>query len=166
MEQLGIDFKLLLAQIVNFSIITIVLTKFLYKPIVNFVKKRQQKIDEGLALAEKMKEEKEKLEIDRKEILKKARKEAANVVSEAKKQSQKDHDELIAKAKLEIAKMRSDYEKQTESERKNLEKEMISHTVNIAEGITTRLIGDVLTEKDQKKLIQRQLARLEREYKK
>lgn len=50
--QLGIDWKLLLSQAVNFFILLTVLTFFVYKPLMKIVKKRNEKIKEGLDKAE------------------------------------------------------------------------------------------------------------------
>ncbi len=47
-SKLGIEWKLLLAQIVNFVILFLVLKKFLYKPLLNFMNNRRQKIADGL----------------------------------------------------------------------------------------------------------------------
>ena len=50
--QLGIDWKLFLSQTVNFFILLIVLTFFVYKPLIKIIKERNQKIKEGLDKAE------------------------------------------------------------------------------------------------------------------
>ena len=47
-SQLGIDWKLLLAQGVNFVILLVVLTKFVYKPLMKMVEARRQKIELGI----------------------------------------------------------------------------------------------------------------------
>jgi F-type H+-transporting ATPase subunit b len=46
--QLGIDWKLLLSQMVNFFILLVVLTFFVYKPLIKVIKERSKKIKEGL----------------------------------------------------------------------------------------------------------------------
>lgn len=50
--QLGIDWKLLLSQMVNFFILLAVLTFFVYKPLIKIIKQRTAKIKEGLDKAE------------------------------------------------------------------------------------------------------------------
>lgn len=52
MEALGIDLKLIIAQIVNFLILFIILSKFLYKPIVKMLDDRQKKIERGISDSE------------------------------------------------------------------------------------------------------------------
>ena len=52
-SQLGIDPKLLLAQGVNFVILLVVLTKFVYKPLMKMVEERRKKIELGIKGGEK-----------------------------------------------------------------------------------------------------------------
>jgi F-type H+-transporting ATPase subunit b len=51
-EQLGIDWKLFLSQIVNFFILLGILTFFVYKPLIKIIKERNKRIKEGLDKAE------------------------------------------------------------------------------------------------------------------
>lgn len=51
-EQLGINWKLFLSQAVNFFILLIVLRAFAYKPLLAVIKKRNEKIKQGLEKAE------------------------------------------------------------------------------------------------------------------
>lgn len=52
LEQLGINWSLFLWQSVNFFVILIVLTLFVYKPLIKIIKQRNHKIKEGLEKAE------------------------------------------------------------------------------------------------------------------
>ena len=47
-EQFGIDWKLFVSQLINFVIILIVLSFFVYKPVIKNLKERNKKIKEGL----------------------------------------------------------------------------------------------------------------------
>ena len=46
--KLGIDWKLLIAQAVNFGILFLVLRRFAYKPMLDFLENRSAQIDKGL----------------------------------------------------------------------------------------------------------------------
>ncbi len=48
----GVNWKLLLIQLVNFGVLLSVLTYFLYKPVLRIIDERQRKIAEGVATAE------------------------------------------------------------------------------------------------------------------
>lgn len=51
-EKLGVDWRLLLSQAVNFLVLLAVLRHFAYKPLLKMLKERRVKIEEGLAKAE------------------------------------------------------------------------------------------------------------------
>ncbi|MEK7165189.1 MAG: ATP synthase F0 subunit B, partial [Patescibacteria group bacterium] len=85
MEKLGIDIWLLFTQVVNFTIMVVVLNKFLYQPILRMLKERQQKIEAGLANAQKSLIEEEKQVKKRAEVLADAREEARAIIETAKK---------------------------------------------------------------------------------
>ncbi|MBI2638657.1 F0F1 ATP synthase subunit B [Candidatus Peregrinibacteria bacterium] len=48
-HKLGIDWKLLIAQIVNFFILLFVLYKFVYRPVLDMLDKRSKTIEKGIA---------------------------------------------------------------------------------------------------------------------
>lgn len=48
----GVNWKLLLAQVVNFGVLLGLLTYFLYKPVLRIIDERQRKIAEGVKTAE------------------------------------------------------------------------------------------------------------------
>ncbi len=115
----GIDYKILIAQIINFSIIFLVLYKFLVKPLNQIIEERQKKIEEGL----KKREEAEKMIKEiyrlREEILKDAEKEKINILNEAK---------LFKENKLkeieeEMKKLREEMIEKLNEEKENLRKE-------------------------------------------
>jgi F-type H+-transporting ATPase subunit b len=50
-EKLGVDWRLLASQAVNFLILLVLLRQFAYKPLLKVLKERRAKIEEGLAKA-------------------------------------------------------------------------------------------------------------------
>ena len=81
LEQFGIDWKLFLSQLVNFSLILIVLRAFVYKPVLKMLKERSEKIQEGL---DKAKEAAVRLaEVDQiaKEKIKEANNESISIIN-------------------------------------------------------------------------------------
>lgn len=102
-KNFGIDPILLGAQIVNFLIVLFILRKFLYKPILDTLNKRKEKISEGLKIAEDASVRLEKLVQDEKIILKKARDEGKKLIDEARNESS----EMIRKAE-ELTKVKTE----------------------------------------------------------
>jgi len=52
MNGLGIDWQLLIAEIINFVILLLILKRFLYKPFLRLLEQRRVKIEEGIKKAE------------------------------------------------------------------------------------------------------------------
>ena len=124
MESLGIDIKLLIAQIINFGLFFYIFKKYLAKPFVDFI-----------ANEEKREKEKERLVTD----LKNKEEEMALAQSKTKAQMKKELDEALKKVKTDAAKIKANLiveakkeaeavigrgKKQIETEKAEMEKEM------------------------------------------
>ena len=87
LSKLGIDWKLLIAQIINFLVLLFVLWKFAYGPILAILDKRTKKIEQGLKDAEASRKKLADSEERQKEILKMARTEGKEIVEKAREQN-------------------------------------------------------------------------------
>lgn len=100
-ENLEIKWQLLLAQAVNFFILLFILKKFLYKPMLKFLRERREGIEEGLKKSELAEQQfTEMRELQAKELAK-TRVEAQGIVNEAKKRAEDAKNEIIANTKKE-----------------------------------------------------------------
>ncbi len=117
LTKLGIDWKLLLAQAVNFLIVLGVLYKLLYKPLLKFLDDRRGKIENSLQEAKRIEEELKNLEIKRQQSEIEAKRQAQEIIIQAEKEAENRRQEIIAKMKSEAeqtlaeAKQRFDVEK-------------------------------------------------------
>ena len=84
MSALGIDWRILITQLISFSIVFFVLWRFAYKPIFTMLQLRREKIAEGLANAEKIKAQLAKTEADRQAVLTQAGEMADKMIEEAR----------------------------------------------------------------------------------
>jgi F-type H+-transporting ATPase subunit b len=164
MEALGVELQLLLTQIVNFTILLVVLTKLLYKPILKALKERRKKIEEGLAYAERAKLEEEKLTRKRDELLKETREEARVIVENAKKEGKTLKEDLVAEGRSEVEKLREKMEKELASKYEKLESQLAGKTVDIAAAMVSRLLPELVTGETQHKLIERELKKLDKDH--
>lgn len=120
----------LIGQFITFAIFLFVTVKFVWPPIINALRERQQKIADGLAAAdrgardlEKAKEEADQVLAKAKdqaaEILNQANKRNTEIVEEAKKDARAEGDRLVASAKAqieqEVARAREDLRKEVAS---------------------------------------------------
>lgn len=161
MEKLGIDSKLLIAQIINFSLIVVVLTKFLYKPIIAILEKRKREIEEGLALTEKLKIEEEKLKEKREKILEAARKEAQEIMTQGKKDGKEQEREIIANAHLEGSDIIAKATEEAVRIKESLTKQLRAEAVTIATEMTKQLLKKALSKSDMQKILETNIKDLE-----
>lgn len=89
LEALGIDWKLLIAQGVNFFILLVALRYFLYKPLVGIMEERRKRIEEGLTDAAKAKTDLERVHVLRSEVISRAEVEAVQLLEKTEKEATK-----------------------------------------------------------------------------
>lgn len=85
----GLNWKLFLAQLVNFAIVLFVLWKFVFKPVTNNMQARAKKIEDSLVNADRITKEKEEFEHWKAEQMVNARHEATIILTEAKQNAEK-----------------------------------------------------------------------------
>src|SRR6185436_5512763 len=83
-QTFGVDWTHLIAQSVSFGIVCLVLYKFAYGPILAMLEARRAQIASGLANAQKIKAELERIERQRAEVLAKAGDEGRQLVEDAR----------------------------------------------------------------------------------
>ncbi len=160
LHQFGFDVKLFAAQIVNFLVIAYVFKRFLYKPILETLKKRNDMIARGVKDAEKATRALEKAEEQKEEILTTAQKEAEKILEEARIQSQKVRDELMAQTKAEVEKLMQNTHQQIELERENFKKEAKDVSLEIARKVLEQSIIKLFDKKDDDALVKKGLQNL------
>ncbi|MFH0951922.1 MAG: F0F1 ATP synthase subunit B [Patescibacteria group bacterium] len=104
-EGLGLDWKLLLAQLVNFAILLAILYKFAYKPLIKMLHDRSDKIDKSLKDAKKIEEDLKEIEVLREETMSKTRREAQTLLDKAKANGEQMKQEMASKAKEDVEKI-------------------------------------------------------------
>lgn len=97
-----IDFNAtIIAQVLNFLFLVFILAKFAYKPVINMMEDRKNKIASDLENAELAKAEAEKLKAKYAAQLATVRQEAQSIIDSARKTAQSVHDKIIAETKAE-----------------------------------------------------------------
>lgn len=114
LEQFGIDWKLIVVQVINFLVLLLILKKVLYKPVMAMLEKRRLEVVASMKASEEMQKEKEvfskQAAKEMEEVRKKAhavtaRADAAaeNAKKQAQEDAQKQAQEIVLSAKKEIA---------------------------------------------------------------
>lgn len=135
----GIDWRLLIIQIINFAILVGALWYFLYKPVLNMLRSREEMIAKSVEDAEEVAKTKEELDATKAGILKQAEATAQEVVSHAKRQGQDAKAKLVLDAEAHAKKIKDDAELRAkevaERARKESEKEIARLSILAAEKV-------------------------------
>ncbi len=94
----GIDWKLMIAQAVNFVILVVVLGYFVYGPVMRILKERVQKIAQGLTDAEAARVEREAVAAERSGIVAEAHHEGEKIVARAQDEGKHERNAIIKSA--------------------------------------------------------------------
>lgn len=152
MENLGIDGKLLLAQLINFGLFLILFKKYVAKPFFTYLSQEKEKEMEKEELITKLKKGEEELLIKENEMKKKLQKEAEEMAERAKKEAATIREELIREANKERGTILAKAKKQIEEEKQSLNKKM-KHTVGeLSILLVNQAFRDYLDEESKKKL--------------
>lgn len=116
---LGIDWKMLIFQIIGFLLLVWVMGKFIYPILLRTLDERQAGIEAGAKAAAAAEEKAEKAAADIDKLTAKARKDAADIVATA-------HDEAAAAIEKAQAKAKTDAEHIVANAHDQLEKDVIA----------------------------------------
>jgi len=150
--QMGVDWPHFIAQVISFVIVAFLLQRFAYKPILNVLEERRERIAECLANAEKSKAELAKAEAQRQEILAQANTQANKLIEEARAAASRVQEQETQKA---IAAAKQIIEKANEAaaqERARTLAELKREVGRLVVQTTATVTGKILTPEDQRRL--------------
>ena len=159
-KNFGVNPILLAAQIINFLIIFFILKKFLYKPVLDLLKKRRITIQEGIEHAEEARVKLEKVVIEEKNILKNAQMQAKKIIEDAREESIEVIKQLNDNAKKQTEKMLKDAKDQIIRESIETEKRLAVKTSKLAVSFLEKTLNEFFSLKEQKEVMSSALKRL------
>ncbi len=135
----GVNWKLLLIQAVNFSLLLVILYRYLYTPLFAMLEKRQQAIAKGIADAENAKKEMERIKDEEVVILRSAREEGGAIIEKLRKSAVEQERDILKDAQEKSVSILEDSRKKAEEEKayilRESEKEVARMAVLAAEKI-------------------------------
>ena len=153
MEALGINFGLLIVQIIAFAIVFLTLNAWVYKPMLDMMENRKNKIAQGLEDARVAAEARADAEKEAAKILAAAQAEAGKVVREATERAASAGKDVKAAAEAEAVKAREAAMAEAEIERNRILGDLRGQVAALALAAANKLVGEALDEKKQHVLI-------------
>jgi F-type H+-transporting ATPase subunit b len=153
MEALGINLGLLIVQIIAFIIVLLTLNAWVYKPMLDMMESRKQKIAQGLEDARVAAEARANAEKEAAKIVAEAQAEAGKVVREATERAASASKDVKVAAEAEAAKAREAAMADAEMERNRILGDLRGQVAALAIAAANKLVGETLDEKKQRALI-------------
>ena len=159
-ENLGLNYKLIIAQSVNFVLLLLILQRLAYKPVLKMLKDRSDKIEKSLKQEKKIEEELKNTEEIKLAEIKKTKEEAQVIIKEAHETAQKRSQESIEKTEIKTQEIIDKAKKEIISEKERsiraAKKEIADVSIQIAE----KIISSEIDKNKQKDLIDNTLGKI------
>ena len=153
LKNLGVDGPKLIAQLINFGIVLFVLWRFAYKPVLEMLETRRQKIAKSMDEAEQIKAELAETQAERDKVMAEANQKAEKLIADAKEAAKQvgeaEGQRAVKQAEEIIRKARE----ATEAEYEKMEAKLKAHIGRLAVETAIKVSGKVLTAEDQQRLI-------------
>lgn len=152
-DKLGIDWKLILAQIVNFGIVLFILYKFAYKPVLAMLDKRRHMIEKSVNDAKKSEEMLKEIEDMKDRALANVKEKTAEMMDQAAKEAARMKQEVLAEAAMEAKKTSDKAKAEIEAQKNAMVKEAKTEITKIVVFATAKILEKEFSEKDQERLM-------------
>jgi len=117
LNNFGVDWKLLLAQLINFAILFVVLRKFAYKPIVGMLRKRREDIEKGIRCTKEAEENLKSAGEKERQIIEQAKGQALGIVNDSENIANEKKEEVIKETVKKAETIISDAKRAAELEK-------------------------------------------------
>jgi F-type H+-transporting ATPase subunit b len=142
---LGIDWKMLIFQIVAFLILVWLLGKYVYPTLLKTIDARQAEIEAGAEAAKDAEKKADDAQIEIQKVLREARKEATDIVTTAKEEATAAIEAAEIKAKTRSEHIVTEAHAQIEKDIVAAKKALHNETIELVALATEKIIGKTVT---------------------
>lgn len=142
----------LIAQILNFLFLVFILAKFVYKPLLNVMEARKNKIASDLEAADTAKVEAEAVKAEYAAKLADARQEAQAIIENARKNAQAAHDKIMAETKAEQDQVVAAAKETIALEKQKALADVRAQVINLSMVAASKIVEQKLGSEEDKKM--------------
>jgi F-type H+-transporting ATPase subunit b len=150
---IGINLGYLATQIINFLLLLLILRFVLYKPLLNMLEKRRERIAEGMNNARRAEEALASAEADKQALIDEARVEAQRITAEARQRAEEAAKRIETEAREEAARIHQEADIEAAQEKEAALAEMRDQIVSLSMAAANHLVSTGLDAKRQKELV-------------
>jgi len=147
LSALGIDWKILIFQIVAFLILVWFLGKYVYPVLMKTIDARQAEIEAGTKAASEAEKKAAKAEADVTKLMKQARKDATEIVSTAREEANAALEAADAKAKSRADTIVASAHDQIQKDVIAAKKALHNETIDLVAAATEKVVGKTISAK-------------------
>ncbi|MDP3795326.1 MAG: F0F1 ATP synthase subunit B [bacterium] len=156
----GIDWKLLIAQAINFFVLLLVLKKFAFGPILKMLRARRQEIEKGLEFSKEAEENLRKSNETRERIVTEAKGEALSIVTEAENLAKERREVVLEEAVKKGEALQTEAKRAIHEEKLKMAEEVYHYAEDLVRTGIARVLGRIPEEERDNALIKEALREL------
>jgi F-type H+-transporting ATPase subunit b len=149
----GVNWQLFISQLIAFIVVALVLKKFAYKPVLDMLDQRRERIAQAEANAEKIQAELAETQAERDKVLAEANQKAQEMIDDAKEAAKQVGEAEGQKAVKQAEEIIRKAREATEADRDQMMSELKAEIGRLVVETTSKVSGKVLTDEDQQRLI-------------
>lgn len=157
---LNVNPGLIIWTLVTFLVVVLILGKFAWKPIIESLDARADKIKSDLERAENLKKESEDLLTSYNEKISQAKEEAVSIVNEAKSDATALRNKMMAETQSEVKSLKDQSIREIELTKQKAVQELQEHVVDLSVAIAGQIIEKQLKAEDHSDYVKLEIAKL------
>ncbi|MBI4558858.1 MAG: F0F1 ATP synthase subunit B [Candidatus Hydrogenedentes bacterium] len=159
--QLGIDWRLLLAQAINFIILLAVLYKLLYRPVIRLLDERAAKVSRSLKQAEEIEQRLGEVNEQSKQTLALAHRDAERIITEGRAEAEQQRRAGIERTREESERLIAEARERIELEKERMVAEAKAEIADVVVAATEKILTAKLDAAADRALVDRVIRGLE-----
>lgn len=145
----------LIAQIIHFAILLVFLRLVVWKPLINAIDKRREKIGSDITAAEKDRSAAENLRAELNAELAKGKEEAQAIIQRATKSAEEEANQIVESAKTEATRIKENAMQDIQMEREKAVAELKNEVAGLSILVANKVVSEKITDDVQDDLVKK-----------
>ena len=153
LDVISVNIWAILASLANLLLLTLILKRFLFKPVKKVMDARRAAIDNDYAQAQAARDQAEESRLNYEAAMAAAKQTGDQIIADATRTAEYRGNEIVAEARQKATDIRRQAEADAVLERKKAEDDMKHEIAEVSTQLTGKLLQREINEEDHKKLI-------------
>lgn len=148
------EFGLSFWTILIFFLLVLILSRFVWKPILKRLDEREEKIRKDIEDAQNMRQEAEKYKIEIEKKLAQINKESEEILKKIRYEANTEKEKILEKAQAQADLILENARKEIEALKKQAEKDLESRVVDISAMISKKVLAEIVDKKIEERIVE------------